>query len=130
MNDKISVMDEAVKIARTQDDIVNSRLELKKSLEDLSAYTMRKYKLDKLEILDFDEMNIQSEIVPIKYFEPMNAKISAQESDLSFNSAASLEAKFYDFEIEKKKAELSMYKRPKTSIVKFYTNYSLLGKIH
>lgn len=126
--DKISVMDEAVKIARTQDDIQNSKLELKNALNDLSAYTMQKYSTDNLEVLDFEELNIENNIVPVGYFEPLKAKVVEDEMDLSFNPEFSLEAKYYDFEIEKKKAELEMYKRQRLPAFKFYTNYLLYGQ--
>lgn len=126
-SDKISVMDEAVKIARTQDDIENSKLELKNTLNDLSAYTLQKYSADNLEVLDFEELNIENNIVPIGYFEPFKAKVVENETDLSFNPEFSLEAKYYDFEIEKKKAELEMYKRQRFPSFKFYTNYLLYG---
>lgn len=126
-SDKISVMDEAVKIARTQDDIENSKLELKNALNDLSGYTMQKYSADNLEVLDFEEMNIENNILPIGHFEPFKAKVVQDEIDLSFNPEFSLEAKYYDFEIEKKKAELEMYKRQRFPAFKFYTNYLLYG---
>jgi len=48
MNDKLSVMDEAVKIAKTQNDIENSKLELKNALEDLSYYTKNDYEISNL----------------------------------------------------------------------------------
>lgn len=127
-NDKISVMDEAVKIARTQDDIENSKLELKNVLNDLTSYTRQKYEAKNLEVLDFEEMNIPNGIVPINNFEPLKAKVVADELDLSFNSKNSLEAKYYDFEIEKKKAELELYKRQRLPSFKFYTNYLLYGQ--
>lgn len=130
-NDKISVMDEAVKIARTQDDIQNSKLELKNTLNDLSAYTLEKYSIDNLEVLDFEEMNIPNSIILVNNFEPkkepLKAKIADKNIDLSFNPENSLEAKYYDFEIEKKKAELEMYKRQRLPAFKFYTNYLLYG---
>lgn len=126
-SDKISVMDEAVKIARIQDDIENSKLELKNALNDLSAYTMKKYSADNLEVLDFEELNIENNIVPVGYFEPFKAKVVEDEMDLSFNPEFSLEAKYYDFEIEKKKAELEMYKRQRFPAFKFYTNYLFYG---
>lgn len=126
-SDKISVMDEAVKIAKTQDDIHNSKLELKNALNDLSSYTMQKYSSTNIEILDFEEMNIENNIVPIGYFEPLKAKVVEDELDLSFNPHNSLEAKYYDFEIEKKKAELEMYKRQRLPAFKFYTNYLFYG---
>lgn len=126
-SDRISVMDEAVKIARTQDDIHNSELELRKALSDLSAITLQKYNPNNLEVLDFDELNIESNIKPVKYFEPLQAKVAEENLDLSFDPYNSLESKYYDFEIEKKKAELDMYKRQRLPAFKFYTNYGLYG---
>ena len=132
-SDKISVMNEAVKIARTQDDIENSKLELKKTLNDLSSFTLQKYEVKNLEVLDFEELNIQPNIVPVSNFEPLKAKVAEEKvemfkGDLSFNSEASLEAKYYDFELEKKKAELEMYKRQRYPAFKFYTNYLMYGQ--
>jgi len=126
--DKVSVMDEAVKIARTQDDIENSKLELKNALNDLSSYTLQKYNTDNLEVLDFEELNIDNNIKQVNYFEPFNAKITEDNVDLSFSPENSLEAKYYDFEIEKKKAELQMYERQRFPSFKFYTNYLLYGQ--
>ena len=126
--DKISVMDEAVKIARTQDDIQNSTLELKKSLNDLSSYTLKKYNSDNIEILDLEELNITNNIVPINNFEPLKAKVIEGKVDLSFNPEESLESKYYDFELEKKKAELEMYKKQRLPSFKFYTNYLMYGQ--
>lgn len=131
-SDKISVMDEAVKIARTQDDIHNSTLELKKVLTDLSTYTLEKYNTDNLEVLDFEEMNISNGVVLINNFEPvkepLKANVAEEKFDLSFNPAHSLESKYYDFEIEKKKAELEMYKKQRLPSFKFYTNYLMYGQ--
>lgn len=127
-NDKISVMDEAVKIARAQDDIENSQLELKKTLADLSSFTQQKYEIKKLEVLDLEEMNIPNSTVTVGNFEPLKAKIVEKDVDLSFNPDNSLESKFYDFEIEKKKAEYEMYKRQRYPAFKFYTNYLMYGQ--
>lgn len=132
-SDKISVMDEAVKIARTQDDIHNSKLELKKALNDLSSFTLQKYEVKNLEVLDFEELNIQPNILPVSNFEPLKAKIREEKveifkGDLSFNPESSLESKYYDFELEKKKAELEMYKRQRYPAFKFYTNYLMYGQ--
>lgn len=125
--DKISVMDEAVKIARAEDDIHNSKLELKKTLSDLSSYTLQKYNAANLEVLDFEEMNIPNAVIPIGNFEPLKAKVVEENTDLTFNPDNSLEAKYYDFEIEKKKAEFEMYKRQRLPSFKFYTNYLFYG---
>lgn len=127
-NDKISVMNEAVKIARTQDDIETSKLKLKNALNDLSSYTLQKYNANNIDVFDFEELNIQSNIVPISHLEPLKAKVSEGELDLSFDAEKSLESKYYDFEIEKKKAELEMYKRQRLPGFKFYTNYLFYGQ--
>ena len=130
--DKISVMDEAVKIARTQDDIHNSKLELTNALNDLASYTLQKYNSENLEVLDLEELNLQTEIVPVNNFqnqnEPLKVKVSEGEGDLSFDVGKSLESKYYDFELEKKKAELEMYKRQRLPAFKFYTNYLMYGQ--
>lgn len=128
VNDKISVMDEAVKIARTQDDIETSKLDLKKNLSDLTSYTQQKYEINKLDVLDFEEMNIPHQVTPVSNLQPLQAKIISRDLDLSFNPENSLEAKFYDFEIEEKKAEYEMYKRQRYPSFKFYTNYLLYGQ--
>lgn len=130
--DKISVMNEAVKIARLQDDIQNSKLELKNTLNDLYSYTLQKYNPDNIEVLDFEELNIQPSVVLVNNFRPLNeplkAKVAEEKFDLSFNPEKSLESKYYDFEIEKKKAELEMYKRQRFPSFKFYTNYLMYGQ--
>lgn len=127
-SDKISVMDEAVKIARTRDDIYNSKLELKNALNDLSSYTLQKYNTNNIEVLDFEELNLPSNIVPVSNVEPLKAKVVEDKLDFSFTPENSLESKYYDFEIEKKKAELEMYKRQRLPSFKFYTNYLLYGQ--
>lgn len=126
--DKISVMDEAVKIARTQDEINNSKLEFKKALNDLSTFTMQTYNPNNLEVLGFEELNIQSNIVPVGNFAPLKAAVSEEKMDSAFNPDKSLESKYYDFELEKKKAELEMYKKQRLPSFKFYTNYLLYGQ--
>lgn len=128
VNDKISVMNEAVKIARTQSDIENSQLELKKTLADLSSFTQQKYEVRNLDVLDFEEMNIPNAFIPVGNFEPLKAKVASESMDLSFNPENSLEAKLYDFEIEKKKAEYEMYKKQRYPAFKLYTNYLMYGQ--
>lgn len=128
VNDKISVMDEAVKIARTQDDIEKSKLDLKNNLADLTSLTQQKYDANSIDVLGFDEMNIPDKVVAASNSQPLQAKVISHEPDLSFNPNNSLEAKFYDFEIEGKKAEYEMYKRQRYPAFKFYTNYLLYGQ--
>lgn len=125
-SDKISVMDEAVKIARTQDEIQNSNLELKNVLNDLSSYTLKKYDANKLTVLDFDELNIQPNIVLVN--NSLKAEVVKDNVDFNFNPNNSPESKYYDFEIEKKSAELELYKRQRLPAFKFYTNYLLYGQ--
>ena len=126
--DRISVMDEAVKIARTQDDIETSKLELKNALNELATYTLQKYNPYDIEVLDLEEMNIQPNIVPISNTEPLKAKVADGEVDFSFNPENSPESKYYNLELEKKKAELAMYKKQRYPNFKLYASYALFGQ--
>lgn len=126
--DNVSVMEEAVKIARTEEDIEEAKLNLEHTLNDLSLYTQQKYNPDNLEVLDFDELKIENNIVPISSFEPLRAKVIEEGIDLTFNPDKIPESKYYDFEIEKKKAELEVYKKQRLPAFKFYTNYLLYGQ--
>lgn len=126
--DNISVMEEAVKIARLQEDIEESKLNLENTLNDLSLYTKQKYTIENLEILDFEELNIENNVVPINNFEPLKAQVIEDGVDLSFNPEKIPEARYYEFEIEKKKAELEMYRKQRFPAFKFYTNYLMYGQ--
>ncbi|MDD3437650.1 MAG: TolC family protein [Candidatus Gastranaerophilales bacterium] len=94
----------------------------------LSVFTLKKYNPIDLEVLDFEEFKIQENIVPVSDFRPLTANIKEQNIDLSFNPQNSLESKYYDFEIEKKKAELEVYKKQRLPSFKFYTNYMMYGQ--
>ena len=50
IDNKLSVMDEAVKIAKTQNEIENSKRELKNTLQDLSYYTKNEYDITGLRV--------------------------------------------------------------------------------
>ena len=128
ITNKISVMDEAVNIARTQNDIENSKLTLRTSLEDLSSYTQQKYDLKDIEVLDLEEFNVESNIVPISDTAPLKAKVENESVDFSFNPENSPEAKYYNFEIEKKKAELEIYKKQRYPNFKLYASYAFYGQ--
>ena len=123
---KISVMDEAVKIARLQGDIEKSKLELSKSLQDLSYYTQQKYDARNLAVKNLD---VEDEgIVNINYTGAMEASAEKQGFNLTFDAYSSLESRYYDLEIDKKKDELSILKRQLLPAFKFYTGYSLYGQ--
>ena len=53
---------------------------------------------------------------------------SDEEVDFSFNPENSPESKYYNLELEKKKAELTMYKRQRYPNFKFYASYALFGQ--
>ena len=55
MNSKLTVMDEAVKIAKTKNEIENSKIELKNTLEDLAYYTKQDYNLNGLNFRNIDD---------------------------------------------------------------------------
>ena len=126
--DRISVMDEAVKLARTQDDIQSSKLELKKALTDLSSFTFQKYDPNNLEVLDFDDLNIDPNFINVSNNNLLKAEVKQEEIDLTFDPENTLESKYYDYEITKKKTELELYKRQRLPSFKFYTNYLFYGQ--
>lgn len=127
MNDKLSVMDEAVKIAKTQNDIENSKLELKNALEDLSYYTKNDYEISNLYV---HSVNSEPEpnIVEVSSKNIIETEINKTDYNFSFDSYLSDEAKYYNLEIDKKKSELSILKRQLLPTFRFYAGYSLYGQ--
>ena len=130
IDNKLSVMDEAVKMARAQNDIENSKLSLKNTLEDLSVFTQNKYDYDNLTVNDINVQNTEYEdyIIPFDYENILQTSIEKEDIRPYFNSQNSLEATYYDLEIEKKKSELSILKRQLLPTFRFYTGYSLYGQ--
>lgn len=126
--DKISLMDEAINIARTQDDIEQSRLKLQTSLEDLAFFTKKKYDHKSIEVLDFEELNIKPNIIPVSNITPLEAKITNIDENMLFIPENTPEAKYFNFELEKKKAELDMYKRQRYPSFKLYASYAMYGQ--
>ncbi len=129
INNKLTVMDEAVKIARTKNDIENSRIELQHTLEDLTYYTKQEYNSEKLDFKNIDESNRESNL--IEDSNPANvikSEIRIDNYDFNFDPNLTDESKYYDLEIDKKKAELSILKRQLLPSFRFYTGYSLYGQ--
>lgn len=127
INDKLSVMDEAVKIAKTQNDIENSKLELKNALEDLSYYTKNDYEISNLYVHSVNSER-EPNIVEVSSKNILETEINKTDYNFSFDSYLSDEAKYYDLEIDKKKSELSILKRQLLPTFRFYAGYSLYGQ--
>ena len=129
INDKLSVMDEAVKIAKIQNDIENSKLELKNALEDLSYYTKNDYEISNLYVHSVNfEPETEPNIVEVSSKNVIETEINKTDYNFSFDSYLSDETKYYDIEIDKKKSELSILKRQLLPSFRFYTGYSLYGQ--
>ncbi len=129
INDKLSVMDEAVKIAKTQNEIENSKLELKNALEDLTYYTKNNYNISNLSVQSINmEEQDDKNIVSISSKNIIKSEINKNEYNLNFDPYTTDEAKYYDLEIDKKKSELSILKRQLFPSFRFYTGYSLYGQ--
>lgn len=129
INDKLSVMDEAVKIAKTQNEIENSKLELKNALEDLTYYTKNNYNISNLSVQSINmEEQDDKNIVSISSKNIIESEINKNEYNLNFDPYTTDEAKYYDLEIDKKKSELSILKRQLFPSFRFYTGYSLYGQ--
>ena len=127
INDKLSVMDEAVKIAKTKSDVENSKIELKNILNDLSYYTSQDYETSDLKIKNIDERN-EKNIVPVSYDNVFLSNVEKQQYTYDFDPYAALEAEYYDIEIDKKQTELTILKRQLYPSFRFYTGYSLYGQ--
>lgn len=127
INDKLSVMDEAVKIAKTKSDVENSKIELKNILKDLSYYTSQDYETSDLKIKNIDERN-EKNIVPVSYDNVFLSNVEKQQYTYDFDPYAALEAEYYDIEIDKKQTELTILKRQLYPFFRFYTGYSLYGQ--
>lgn len=129
INDKLSVMDEAVKIAKTQNEIENSKLELKNALEDLTYYTKNNYNISNLSVQSINmEEQDDKNIVSISSKNIIESEINKNKYNLNFDPYTTDEAKYYDLEIDKKKSELSILKRQLFPSFRFYTGYSLYGQ--
>lgn len=116
---KTNVIEQALKVARITNKIDTIRTEYRKNLEDLSFFTGEKYNIENLELEYFKEPG----------FEPVNLKTYRAEAIK--NTVLDLENlpeyKYYQLEIEKKQAELSILNRQRLPHFKFYTNYYLYG---
>ncbi|MCX4274940.1 MAG: TolC family protein [Candidatus Gastranaerophilales bacterium] len=128
MNNKLSVMDEAIKIAKTQNEIDEARIELKNILEDLKYHTNIDYKLTNLFFRNINENSDELAIVPVNSFESNNTEASKTNNILTFNPDETYESKYYDLEIDKKKSELSILKRQLLPSFRIYAGYSLYGQ--
>lgn len=117
-NSKLDIMDEAIKIARTQDSIVSLKTRLKASLTDLSVYTGETYNTDDLNVADLD-----NEIVPVSNLVLRVEKEGTKE----WSPEQTPEYKVYDLEIQKKQAELSVLKRQRLPKIDFYSYYNIYG---
>lgn len=129
MSNKLSVMDEAVKIAKIQNEIETSRLELKNTLEDLSYYTNTQYDISDISVKRLDESAPYDwSLVEENGNALLKSKVDRNDYKISFIPDLTDESQYYDIEIDKKKAELSILKRQLLPSFKLYTAYSLYGQ--
>lgn len=129
LNNKLSVMDEAIKIAKAQNELENSKLDLTKILEDLSYYTKTSYDMNNISFKSIESYEEGSNhIFEIGVDDIIKTEIQQNDIVFVYHPEETEEAKYYDLEIEKKKAELSILKRQQLPIFKFYTGYSLYGQ--
>lgn len=129
MNSKLTVMDEAVKIAKTKNEIENSKIELKNTLEDLAYYTRQEYNLNGLNFRNIDDTDISDDyIVEVSSNNVIKSEVKKNQFDFTFDPYLTDESRYYDLEIDKKKSELSILKRQLFPSFRFYTGYSLYGQ--
>lgn len=129
MNSKLTVMDEAVKIAKTKNEIENSKIELKNTLEDLAYYTKQDYNLNGLNFRNIDDTDVADDyIVEVSTNNVIKSEVKKNQFDFTFDPYLTDESRYYDLEIDKKKSELIILKRQLFPSFRFYTGYSLYGQ--
>jgi len=129
-NPKTDVMEQALKVARLNNKIDQLRTDFRKNLEDLSFYTGDKYNIDNITLLYMDEPGFE----PVNFEKSKaakdknNPKLQIQATKSNFLDIETLpEYKYYQLEIEKKQAELSVLSRQRLPRFDFSTNYYLYG---
>ena len=103
----LEMVDEALKVVKTVDAIENLKLKVKTLLHDISFYTGEKYDGEGIFVSDFAG--------------------SDEDHCGDFNPEKSPEAKIYNLEIEKKKAELEILKNDRLPQFGLYSSYMLYG---
>jgi len=104
---KLEMVDEALKVVKTVDAIENVKLKLKTLLQDISFYTGKKYDGEDILVFDFAGND--------------------EDHRGDFNVEKSPEAKIYNLEIEKKKAELEILKNDRLPQFGLYSSYMWYG---
>lgn len=135
---KIVVMDEAVKMVKVMDDIESSKTQLKSALKDLCLYTKQDYSIEDLDVEDFEAHDDNSLPENTDTVEDGNVVLvgnvhqsihmALTEEVKLFDPTKMPESRYYNLEIQKKKAELEIYKSARLPAFKFYTNYSFYGQ--
>jgi len=133
-NPKTDVIEQALKVARINNKIDELRNEFLKTLEDLSFYTGEVYKpeairLEYIEEPGIEQVNLEkTDIEKPDLTDKQITKLEIEAVKTDILDAENLpEYKYYQLEIEKKQAELSILNRQRLPHFKFYTNYYLYG---
>lgn len=103
---KVDVMEQSIKVAQTLDDINVCKQHLSSDLQNLAEYTHETYDPDSTEISDFADE-------PILF--------------THFDAEATPEFKYYDLELDRKRAELKSIRAQRLPQIGMYSNYVLYG---
>jgi len=124
---KLNVMDEAVKIARTQDTIESTKTKLNDSLQNISVYTNQKYNPSNIELKNYGEETYTPTVDSngVHFFKQRIEKKRYTINNI--RQEETLEYKSYQLEVEKKKHELEVLKRERLPTFSLYTNYIFYG---
>lgn len=129
---EIEVTNSEINISETKSDITELENNLSKRLTEFSYYTNKSYRVDEVEIKDFEESLEDDKSTPgvlsVGDVKKLSAeKTTARSSIGDFDIKNSLEAKTYDLEILKKQKELEIQKRANLPKISFDTRYNLYG---
>ncbi|EKE02098.1 MAG: outer membrane efflux protein [uncultured bacterium] len=130
---KIEVADEAIKMAKTADEINTLKTRYKMVLKDLAYFTQEKYDPDTVELLDYPEVaesyvsntNFEKDKGPTYKLGIIKKEARLDINDLDYEQTP--DYKIYEIEIEKKEAELQIMKRQRLPVVGLYSSYNFYG---
>ena len=103
---KVDVMEQAIKVAQTLDDINVCRQKLSSDLQNIAEYTHEIYDPDNIELSDFSDE-------PVYY-----QKFVAEQTP---------EFKYYDLELVRKRAELKSIRAQRMPQIGAYSNFIMYG---
>ncbi|OGH97618.1 MAG: hypothetical protein A2104_02835 [Candidatus Melainabacteria bacterium GWF2_32_7] len=130
---KIEVADEAIRMAKTADEVDALKTRFKLLLKDLSYFTQENYDSDTIELVDYSEIdesyvsNVNFEKDQGETFKLGVVKEQAKLDIGDMDYEKTPDYRIYQLEIEKKETELQILKRERLPVFGMYSSYNFYG---